>query len=325
MRAKGRGYTMAAHEGERPHPNPPPEGEGTNERPCSWVGLDFQISNPAHIIETCNLRLGCCLNGGSTAIQGTFVAILTIRLVPDPILFRKARKVAKITAQHRKLADDMIETMTEHHGVGLAANQVGVLERICVIQTPDMEEAMILVNPEIVRAEGLRELEEGCLSVPGYRGMVVRSERVRARALGLNSKSFKVDAEELLAQALEHEIDHLNGIMYMDHLVAHTTLYKIVEQPDGSEEDAKFEADGDGHDHGHHHAHDPEFEADGDGHDHGHHRVHDPEFEADGDGHDHGHHHAHHTEFDALHRQLHEMRGEAGDSADPDAVETTAP
>ena len=183
------------------------------------------------------------------------MALLTIRLVPDPILFRKARKVAKITALHRKLASDMIETMNEHHGVGLAANQVGVLERVCVIQTPDMEEAMVLVNPEIVEAEGEREVEEGCLSVPGYRGMVIRSERVRARALNLDSKRFKVDAEDLLAQALEHEIDHLNGIMYMDHLVAHTTVYKIVEQSDGSEEDAKYETEGDGHNHNHEHGH----------------------------------------------------------------------
>jgi peptide deformylase len=216
------------------------------------------------------------------------VALLTVRLLPDPILFRKARKVAKITAQHRKLASDMIETMNEHHGVGLAANQVGVLERVCVIQTPEMEEAMVLVNPEIVEAEGEREVEEGCLSVPGYRGMVIRSERVRARALNLDSKRFKVDAEDLLAQALEHEIDHLNGIMYMDHLVAHTTVYKIVEQSDGSEEDAKYETEDDGHNHNHEHGHD----------------------------------NTHNGEFDALHQRLHEMRG---DVVETGPVETAAP
>ena len=108
----------------------------------------------------------------------------------------------------------------------MAANQVGVLERICVVRTPEMEDPMVLVNPEIVKREGLREVEEGCLSVPGYRGLVVRSEKVWARALNLDSKQFKLDAEgDILAQALEHEIDHLNGIMYMDHLVAHTKLY----------------------------------------------------------------------------------------------------
>lgn len=221
------------------------------------------------------------------APQGTSVALLTIRLVPDPILFRKARKVAKITAQHRKLASDMIETLIEHHGVGLAANQVGVLERLCVIQTPDMEEAMVLVNPEIVHREGEREVEEGCLSVPGYRGMVVRSELVRARGLDLNSKTFKVEADELLAQALEHEIDHLNGIMYMDHLVAHTSLYKVTEQPDGSEEDAKYEA---------------EDSTDG-----------------DGDASEDNQHHPHNPEFDAMHQRLHEMRGDDAESDSADA------
>ncbi len=178
---------------------------------------------------------------GPFSNQGCPVALLTIRLMPDPILLKKARKVAKITAQHRKLASDMIETLIEHHGVGLAANQVGVLERVCVVQTPEMEEAMVLVNPEIIKSEGQREVEEGCLSVPGYRGMVIRSERVRARALDLNSKQFKVDAEELLAQALEHEIDHLNGIMYMDHLVAHTKLYPVRETEEEDEFGAEHE------------------------------------------------------------------------------------
>ena len=189
------------------------------------------------------------------------VAILNIRLVPDPILFRKARKVAKITEQHRKLALDMVETMTEHHGVGLAANQVGVLERICVVRTPEMEEAMILVNPEIVKKEGQREVEEGCLSVPGYRGMVIRSEKVQARAVDLNSKRLKVDAEnDLLAQALEHEIDHLNGIMYMDHLVAHTKLYPVREAGEDDEFGAEHERD-DEREHSHEQMHAPSFES----------------------------------------------------------------
>ena len=215
----------------------------------------------------------------TAAHQGMPVAILTIRLMPDPILFRKARKIAKITPQHRKLAEDMVETMTEHHGVGLAANQVGVLERLCVIQTPDMEEAMILVNPEIVKKEGEREIEEGCLSLPGYRGMVIRSEKVRARALDLDSKPFRVDAEELLAQALEHEIDHLNGIMYLDHLVAHTKLYPVREASDSDEFGAEHERDDDAPQH----PQDPEF--------------------------------------DALHRRLHEMRGDGPAETDPDETD----
>ena len=211
------------------------------------------------------------------------MAVLTIRLVPDPVLFRKARKIAKITPQHKKLALDMVETMTAHHGVGLAANQVGVLERICVVQTPEMEEAMILLNPEIVKREGEREVEEGCLSVPGYRGMVTRSEKVRARALDLNSKQFKVDADDLLAQALEHEIDHLNGIMYMDHLVAHTKLYPVKEAGEDDEFGAEYERDDEEEEDGHEHEH-----------------VHD---------HEHEHEHVHDLGFEELHRRLHEMTG----------------
>ena len=235
----------------------------------SVYGSDFQMTGVAHIIEQ-------CIPGARVPVdQGFPVSILNIRLVPDPILFRKARKVAKITNQHRKLADDMVETMTEHHGVGLAANQVGVLERICVIRTPEMEEAMVLVNPEIVKREGEREVEEGCLSVPGYRGMVVRAEKVRARALNLDSKQFKVDAEgDILAQALEHEIDHLNGIMYMDHLVAHTKLYPVREAGEDDEFGAEHEVE-------------------------------------DEQEHDHGH--VHDTSFDDLHRRLHAMNlGEGG-------------
>ena len=215
------------------------------------------------------------------------MAVLTIRLVPDPVLFRKARKIAKITPQHKKLALDMVETMTAHHGVGLAANQVGVLERICVVQTPEMEEAMILLNPEIVKREGEREVEEGCLSVPGYRGMVTRSEKVRARALDLNSKQFKVDADDLLAQALEHEIDHLNGIMYMDHLVAHTKLYPVKEAGEDDEFGAEYERDDEEEEDGHEHEY---------VHDHGH-------------EHEHEHEHVHDLGFEELHRRLHEMTG----------------
>jgi peptide deformylase len=211
------------------------------------------------------------------------LAVLTIRLAPDPILFRKARKIAKITPQHKKLAHDMVETMTEHHGVGLAANQVGVLERICVVRTPEMEEAMILVNPEIVKREGEREVEEGCLSVPGWRGMVLRSERVWVRWLDINdSKSRKETAEELLAQALEHEIDHLNGIMYMDHLVAHTKLYPVREAGEDDEFGAEYELD----------------DEDDTGHE---------------DGEDHERHHHHDPGFEDLHRQLHAMRGDGSE------------
>ena len=164
------------------------------------------------------------------------MAILNMRLLPDPILRKQAKKVAKVTPQLKKLVENMVETMHDQKGVGLAANQVGSLQKVAVIQTPDMEEPMVLINPKIMKVEGERQVEEGCLSVPGYRGLVNRSEKVRAKAMGLDGKIFRVNADELLAQALEHEIDHLNGILYIDHLVDGESLYKITYTPDGDEE-----------------------------------------------------------------------------------------
>ncbi len=112
-----------------------------------------------------------------------------------------------------------------------------------LIQTPEMEEPMVLINPEIMKAEGERQVEEGCLSVPGYRGLVTRSEKVRAKAMGLDGKIYRVNADELLAQALEHEIDHLNGILYIDHLVDHDSLYKISDLSDGDSESGEDEGE----------------------------------------------------------------------------------
>ena len=172
------------------------------------------------------------------------MAILEMRLLPDPILRKQAKKVAKVTPQLKKLIENMVETMRDHRGVGLAANQVGSLQKVAVIQTPDMEEPMVLINPEIMKTEGEREVTEGCLSVPGYRGLVKRSEKVRAKAMGLDGKIYRVNADELLAQALEHEIDHLNGILYIDHLVDHESLYKITYNPEDNEED-EFDEDED--------------------------------------------------------------------------------
>ncbi|MCH7842061.1 MAG: peptide deformylase [Chloroflexi bacterium] len=164
------------------------------------------------------------------------MAILDMRLLPDPILRKQAKKVAKVTPQLKKLVENMVETMRDQRGVGLAANQVGSLQKVAVIETPEMEEPMVLINPEIMKTEGDRQVEEGCLSVPGYRGMVNRSEKVRVKAMGLDGKIYRVNADELLAQALEHEIDHLNGILYIDHLVNRDSLYKVTYEPDEEEE-----------------------------------------------------------------------------------------
>ena len=162
-----------------------------------------------------------------------------MRIVPDPILRQKAKKIGKIPANMKKLVSNMVETMNDEHGVGLAANQIGSLQKVAVIQTPEMEEPLVLINPEIVKQEGEREIEEGCLSIPGYRGLVKRSVSVRARALGLDGKVIRIKADELLAQALEHEIDHLNGILYIDRLVSPGDLWKI--EPVGEHDDGDYD------------------------------------------------------------------------------------
>ena len=175
------------------------------------------------------------------------MTVLKMRIVPDPILRQKAKKIGKIPANMKKLVSNMVETMNDEHGVGLAANQIGSLQKVAVIQTPEMEEPLVLINPEIVKQEGEREIEEGCLSIPGYRGLVKRSVSVRARALGLDGKVIRIKADELLAQALEHEIDHLNGILYIDRLVSPGDLWKIEpvgehdEVYDGEEDDGEEE------------------------------------------------------------------------------------
>ena len=173
------------------------------------------------------------------------MAILPLRMVPDLVLRHRAKRVRHIDGSIQRLVADMIDTMQEAHGAGLAANQVGVLQRVMVIQLPE-EEPMVFINPEITEREGEREVVEGCLSIPGYRGYLIRSIKVKARGLDLHGKLFRVKAdastelerEEILAQALEHEIDHLNGILYIDHLESHEKLHKL--EP----EEAPVEASG---------------------------------------------------------------------------------
>jgi peptide deformylase len=161
------------------------------------------------------------------------LAVLPILEIPHPTLRQRARKVRKIGPKTLRLAYDMIDTMRDAGGVGLAANQVGSLQRVIVIQLPDEEEARVYVNPEILHREGRREVEEGCLSVPGFKGLITRSLWVRFGALDHTSKTVKLKAEELLSQALEHEVDHLNGILYLDHLESHDKLVEIEPEPNG--------------------------------------------------------------------------------------------
>ena len=168
------------------------------------------------------------------------MSVLPMHIVPDPILREKAKRVGNIGPSTQKLIDDMIETLENAQGVGLAANQIGVLQRVIVIQMPEEEEPRVFVNPELVRQEGEREIGEGCLSIPGYRGLVKRSVDVRVKGRDRKGKSVRVKADGLLAQALEHEIDHLNGVLYIDRLVDSESLWK--EEPPADEPEELAEA-----------------------------------------------------------------------------------
>ena len=188
------------------------------------------------------------------------MAIREIRTFPDPILRRKCRVVRRIDDDVRKLAVDMVETLIEADGVGLAANQVGILKRVIAIHLPE-EEPYWLVNPQIIRSEGTREVDEGCLSLPGYVGLISRSVSVTARALDENGSKWRVTAEELLAQALEHEIDHLNGIMFMDHLLEHERLREVGAEPEEGQthlHDVTYNVEAHHHDDQNDHSHKPD-------------------------------------------------------------------
>ncbi len=162
------------------------------------------------------------------------MAVLPILKHPDPMLRRKAKRVSHIDESLNRLIDDMIETMYQASGAGLAAPQVGVSLKIAVIGMPE-EEVIVLVNPEVVKKTGERVVVEGCLSVPGYRGEIKRAEKVTVKALDRNGKAFRIKADDLLAEVLEHEIDHLNGILYIDLLESTDQLEKIEMDEDTPE------------------------------------------------------------------------------------------
>jgi peptide deformylase len=156
------------------------------------------------------------------------MAILPILELPDPVLRQRAKKVRKIDSTVLKLADDMVQTMKDANGIGLAANQVGVLKRVIVIQLPE-EEARIYINPEIIYREGEQDWYDGCLSIPGFRGLITRSVWIKFQALTEASTIVKLRADNLLSLAIEHEVDHLNGVLYIDHLKEHEKLIPINE------------------------------------------------------------------------------------------------
>jgi peptide deformylase len=176
-------------------------------------------------------------------------------VVGDPVLRRKAAKVAKIDASILALIDDMIETMRAAGGVGLAAPQIGRSLRVVVIESPQRlsragadpeeetepapaaaDEVIVLVNPQVVRRTGQRQVTEGCLSVPGYWGEITRALKVTVKGLNREGREVRIKGEELLAQALEHEIDHINGVLYIDYL---DSVDQLVKAEPKEEEDPR--------------------------------------------------------------------------------------
>ena len=153
------------------------------------------------------------------------MAIRTIREEGDEILRKKSREVEQIDDRIKELVEDMIETMHKYNGVGLAAVQVGILKRIIGIDLYDGKEPLRLINPVIVKAKGEQEVEEGCLSFPNKYAKLIRPAEVTVEALDINGKKVKIHAKELLAQALAHEIDHLNGIVFTDLMIPGTLEY----------------------------------------------------------------------------------------------------
>ena len=143
------------------------------------------------------------------------MAIRNIREIGEEVLLKKCKPVAEMTPRTRELIEDMLDTMYEANGVGLAAPQVGVLKRIVVIDTTG-EDPYILINPRIVESSGEQTGQEACLSVPGKTGQVTRPNYVKAVALDVNMKEFELEGTELLARAICHELDHLDGHLYLE-------------------------------------------------------------------------------------------------------------
>ena len=167
------------------------------------------------------------------------MAIRTMCHLPDPVLRQKAKRVPAIDSSIQQLINDMVETMQQANGVGLAAPQIGVSLRVVVVQMPG-EEPIAIINPKMVKRAGEREVTEGCLSVLGYAGEIKRSLSVTVKGQNRQGKAIRLKAIGLMAEALEHELDHLNGILYVDHLESQDKLHKIEpEIGDGGREERR--------------------------------------------------------------------------------------
>ena len=153
------------------------------------------------------------------------MAVRIVREDGDEILRKRSKEVEVVDDKIRELLDDMVETLHKYNGVGLAAPQVGILKRVIVIDLYDGNEPLKLVNPVIIKTKGKQEVEEGCLSFPNQYAKVVRPEEIVAEALNEKGEKIKIKAKGLLAQAICHEVDHLNGILFVDLMLPGTLEY----------------------------------------------------------------------------------------------------
>ena len=153
------------------------------------------------------------------------MAIRNLRLEGDEILSKKSREVEVIDDKLQILIDDMIETMYKYNGVGLSAVQVGILKRVVVIDIEDGTGVKVLINPKITKTKGEQEVEEGCLSFPNQYAKMIRPKEVTVEALDRNGKKITIKAKDLLAQAIAHECDHLDGIVFIDKMIPGTLEY----------------------------------------------------------------------------------------------------
>lgn len=153
------------------------------------------------------------------------MAIRNLRYEGDDILYKKSREVEKIDDKIQELIDDMIETMHQYNGVGLAAVQVGILKRVIVIDLYDDNGPIALINPVILKTKGTQEVEEGCLSFPNEFAKVIRPAEITAEYTNREGKRVKIKAKDLLAQAICHEVDHLNGEVFIDKIIPGTLEY----------------------------------------------------------------------------------------------------
>ena len=167
---------------------------------------------------------------GNARTKERIVAVVPILEYPHGILRQRAKSVLKIDKTVFRLADDLMDTLVYSGGVGLAANQIGSLRRVIALKMPEDEEPSAYINPRIVHREGVREVSEGCLSFPDHYGILQRSMWVRVTGLDRKTNEFRICAGGLLAQAFEHETDHLDGILFIDHLLSHEHLFEYSDE-----------------------------------------------------------------------------------------------